>query len=270
MGEYDAYKQGLLIAPGLVPESVQRELLSRIFHRDLSDPSHRTNLHAHYDIAYPTQHREGPGLDSQGLTSFFEIAQPQETVVQPQDPTLHKPLSLSQVLNRKLRWITLGGQYDWTRKVYPEGPPPAFPSDLARFLGSFFDMTPEAAIVNLYSPGDTLSLHRDVSEECDSGLISLSIGNDAVFIVGIEKEPILNNNGVAANEAEQTFTLVLRVRSGDMIYMSGPARFAWHGVPRVFADTCPELVSSWPAPSTSAQDSTSDSYEHWRDWSTLR
>ncbi|KAK4691607.1 hypothetical protein P7C71_g5423, partial [Lecanoromycetidae sp. Uapishka_2] len=44
--------------------------------------------------------------------------------------------------------------------------------DIAAFIhGLFPEMKPEAAIVNVYTPGDTLSLHRDVSEECENGLM---------------------------------------------------------------------------------------------------
>lgn len=29
--------------------------------------------------------------------------------------------------------------------------------------------------------------------------------------------------------------------------MSGKSRYAWHGVPKVLADTCPEWLEDWPA-----------------------
>ena len=37
-------------------------------------------------------------------------------------------------------------------------------------------MRPQAAIVNVYSPGDSISLHRDVSEGKEAGLVSISLG----------------------------------------------------------------------------------------------
>src|SRR5436305_11513801 len=47
---------------------------------------------------------------------------------------------------------------------------------------------PEAAICNAYSPNDTLSPHRDVSEEADVELVSISIGCDALFLISMAKE----------------------------------------------------------------------------------
>lgn len=164
---------------------------------------------------------------------------------------MHKPLTVERVLNKKLRWMTLGGQYDWTEKVYPEEAPPAFPHDLGQLLKSLFpETTAEAAIVNLYSPGDTLSLHRDVAEASERGLISVSIGCDALFVIGAE------------DQDGECHKLVLRLRSGDVVYMAGASRFAWHGVPLILPNTCPAELSHWPARGT--VDDTG--YEHWRSW----
>ncbi|KAL1621961.1 hypothetical protein SLS56_008972 [Neofusicoccum ribis] len=151
---------GLHIVPSLFPDTIQKSLLSRLIHRDLSNSAHQTNVHLHYHVPYPS-----------ASSSFFKNAPSSQPLFTPKDPDIHKPLSISQVLNRKLRWVTLGGQYDWTRKIYPSAPPPPFPSDVGALLGGVFpEMTPQAAIVNFYTPGDTLSMHRDVSEECDRGL----------------------------------------------------------------------------------------------------
>ena len=151
------------------------------------------------------------------------------------------------MLNRKLRWITLGGQYDWTNKVYPSTAPPQFPSDIAEFLKFLFGdmMQPEAAIVNFYSPGDTLSLHRDVAEECDRGLISISIGCDGIFILGLEDEKTGRVN-----------MRTMRLRSGDAIIMDGKSRYAWHGVPQIVVGTCPESLQDWPG----------EDYPSWSGW----
>lgn len=141
-----------------------------------------------------------------------------------------------QFLGRKLRWLTLGGQYDWTHKRYPLENPP-FPADIAAFIhGLFPEMIAEAAIVNVYRPGDTLSMHRDVSEECERGLVSISLGCDGIFVVGMGSESDGN---------EKSF--VVRLHSGDAVFMTGPSRFAWHGVPQILPDTCPEWLRPWPA-----------------------
>jgi DNA alkylation damage repair protein AlkB len=163
------------------------------------------------------------------------------------DPSVHRDLTMADVLDKKLRWITLGGQYDWTAKRYPLERPPPFPADIGRLLRQLFsDIEPQAAILNLYTPGDTLSVHRDVSEECDQALVSISIGCDAIFIIGNE-----DGSRVAG----------LRLRSGDAICLTGPSRFAWHAVPKVLPNTCPSWLQDWPA--SGAETSL---FETWRGW----
>lgn len=189
-------------------------------------------------------------------SSFFSIEQPEKFLICPKDPTVHKTLNASQLLNKKLRWITLGGQYDWTNKIYPESSPPAFPPDLAQLLCALFpDMVSQAAIVNFYSPGDTLSLHRDVAEDCNRGLASISIGCDGIFILGLDGN---NQQPTAETDSKAARILAIRLRSGDAVYMDGESRFAWHGVPQIIPDTCPDWLKDWPA--------VDGEYEHWKGW----
>ncbi|KAH8816090.1 oxidoreductase [Xylogone sp. PMI_703] len=247
---------GLLILPSLIPPVVQQELLSRLLHRDLSNSDHKTNLHMHYFIPYPDLDRAEPENDEpkKSQSSFFVLSPNSTTMFQPKDPGIHKPLTIGQVLEKKLRWVTLGGQYDWTNKVYPDELPPDFPADIAAMVGSLFpEMEAQAAIVNLYSPGDTLSLHRDVSEKVDRGLASISLGCDCIFIIG------LSTSQPEAEEDQAPKYLAIRLRSGDAVYMSKESRFAWHGVPRIISNTCPGYLSEWPA-----QDQ--DKYAAWRGW----
>ena len=132
--------------------------------------------------------------------------------------------------------MTLGGQYDWTAKAYPMEQPPPFPSDIADLVKSLFpSMDPQAAIVNVYHPHDTLSLHRDVAEKTDRGLVSISLGLDCLFIVGVEND--------VTGEIKSH---ILRLRSGDAILMSQEARFAWHAVPSIIPLTCPTQLEQWP------------------------
>ena len=200
---------------------MQIELLSRLFHRDLSIKDHQTNVHAHFDITYPTEAR-----------SFFADSE-KNRLLTPKDPMVHKSISVQDMLDKKLRWMTLGGQYDWTSKEYPPGPPPVFPRDISEVLRVAFPETDaQAAILNVYSPGDTLSMHRDVSENCDAGLISVSFGCDGLFMVSHD-----NNEGCE----------VIRLHSGDAVYMGGQSRFAWHGVPKILSSTCPRWLADWPS-----------------------
>jgi alkylated DNA repair protein alkB family protein 1 len=169
-----------------------------------------------------------------------------------------------------MRWTTLGGQYDWTAKRYPDAPPPAFPSDVKALLEDMFTNTKaEAAIVNLYSPGDTLSVHRDVAESSDTGLVSISLGCDAIFVIGTTSESLettQETNGATSTTPTGERVLAVRLRSGSAIYMSGASRFAWHGVPQVVPNTCPPHLESWPA----GQNVDDNEFEEWRGWMTRK
>lgn len=226
---------GLILLPNLLSPDLQGSLLDKLLHRDLSNPEHLTNVHMFHHMQYPRPIAERTG----SMNSMFGMDP--NTQLEAKDPSTHKAMTIEQLLRRKLRWITLGGQYDWTNKVYPDEVPPSFPADIANMLKAYFpQVDAQAAIVNLYTPGDILAMHRDVSEECDIGLISISVGCDALFVVG-------NEDG--------TSHATIRLRSGDAVLMSGPSRYAWHGVPKIIPDTCPEYLADWPA-----------QYPHWKGW----
>ncbi|KAJ5596174.1 hypothetical protein N7450_002632 [Penicillium hetheringtonii] len=236
---------GLLMIPSLFPPTIQTELLSRLLHRDLSNPTHKTNLHLHYDVTYP---RGSENIESP--KSFF--SDDPTRLIEPKDPQIHKPLAIQTILEKKLRWVTLGGQYDWTAKVYPEETPPPFPQDIADLLRAAFPQTQaQAAILNLYSAGDTLSAHRDVSEECDVGLISVSFGCDGLFLVSHD-----DGNGCE----------VMRLRSGDAVYMNGASRFAWHGVPKILPSTCPAWLAEWPSNEEDILGAPPAPFHMWKGW----
>ncbi|XP_041981522.1 nucleic acid dioxygenase ALKBH1 [Aricia agestis] len=127
---------------------------------------------------------------------------------------------------KKLRWTTLGYHHNWDTKVYSEDNKNEFPHDLAELckviakaLG-FDDFRAEAAIVNYYHIGSTLSAHTDHSEvNLDAPLLSFSFGQSAIFLIGgkdksVEPTPILIN-------------------SGDVVIMSKEARLCYHAVPRI-------------------------------------
>lgn len=262
-----SYWPGLLFIQSLLPQQTQRVLLSRLLHDVLADQRHKTNVNAHHkipqdifkkeEIRHKTSEEALKAMRRDRL-SFFDIAPTSADMFQPLDPAVHRPLNMSQFLNKKLRWIDLGGQYDWTSKVYDTSDAPPFPDDIAQLMSSFFpDTRPEVAIVNLYSPGDTLNVHRDVSECSTNGLVSVSLGCDAIFVIGLERD-----NGQVDNVA-------LRLRSGDAVYMSQSARYAWHGVPQILPRTCPKYLSDWPAEPVdrmAQNEIDGNRYENWRGW----
>ena len=204
--------------PSLLPVATQAALLTSLLSDALSlTETHQTNLHLHYRIP---------------AAPFNFFAAPRETQLLPQTD-VHKPLTVAQALTRKLRWMTLGGQYDWTAKRYPDAPPPAFPPAVAALVEGLFafeDMRAQAAIVNLYSPGDTLSPHRDISEGSGRGLVSVSVGCAGWFVIGCDGHEEV---------------LAVRLNSGDAVVMAGESRWAWHSVPKILKGTCPAELDSW-------------------------
>lgn len=235
--------------------------MSKLLHRDLADPRHKTNVHLHHRLPYDAT--RGPLTGPLDLIygspkfSFFNMVPKSSELFLPVDSEVHKAFTVSQFLDHKLRWMTLGGQYDWTKRRYPLENP-AFPADIAAFThGLFPDTKAEAAIVNVYTPGDTLGIHRDVSESTDKALVSISLGCDGIFVLGI------NSDG-----DENPKSIVVRLHSGDAVVMSGSARYAWHGIPRIIPNTCPAWLRSWPAEDNAENldDMKDTRYESWRGW----
>eukprot|EP00892_Ulva_mutabilis_P009526 jgi/Ulvmu1/6946/UM033_0003.1 len=92
---------------------------------------------------------------------------------------------------------------------------------------------PDAAIVNYYWEGDTLNGHQDdVEEDLRQPIVSLSVGCDAVFLIG--------------GRSKAVAPTALLLGSGDVVVMSADARLSYHGVPRVFQqhDLPAELINA--------------------------
>ncbi|KAL9104250.1 MAG: hypothetical protein Q9163_000798 [Psora crenata] len=250
--------KGLLVLPQVIPLQDQAKLLSILLHDNLANPRHKTNVHIHHSLPYHAcckTETQSSNPQANPATSFFHISPDSSEPFLPVNEKTHKTFTVSQFLSSKLRWMTLGAQYDWTAKMYPLEDAPAFPQNIASLIHRLFPkVKPEAAILNIYKPGDSLNMHRDVSEQSDNALVSISIGCDGIFMVSLLSE----------NDSEPRWAII-RLRSGDAIYMGGPARFAWHGLPQVIANTCPDTLREWPA-AYYGQGSLNDSFEAWRGW----
>jgi alkylated DNA repair protein alkB homolog 1 len=132
-----------------------------------------------------------------------------------------------RLIKKSMRWTTLGYHYDWTNKIYDENFKNEFPPDLNRLIATiaealnFKNYKSEAAIINFYPIGSTLSAHTDHSEFfLDSPLFSISFGQAAIFLIG-------------GTEREDKAIPVL-LNSGDVLIMSTESRLCYHAVPRVF------------------------------------
>ena len=87
---------------------------------------------------------------------------------------------------------------------------------------------PEACLVNYYDDAAKMGMHQDRDEEqFEAPVLSVSLGNDCQFRVG----------GTSRGGKTQSF----RLRSGDVMMLTGSARLAFHGVDRIYPDTSPLL-----------------------------
>lgn len=132
-----------------------------------------------------------------------------------------------RLIKKSMRWTTLGYHYDWTAKIYDENKKNEFPAELRQLISTiaevldFRNYKSEAAIINFYPIGSTLSAHTDHSERnLDSPLFSISFGQSAIFLIG------------GRNRDDGAIPILLN--SGDIVIMSEESRLCYHAVPRVF------------------------------------
>jgi alkylated DNA repair protein (DNA oxidative demethylase) len=135
-----------------------------------------------------------------------------------------KPFSVRMTSLGPLGWVSdrSGYRYQPTHPVTGR-PWPPMPQVLLRLwheLGAC-EAPPDACLVNLYRDGAKMGLHQD-RDEADFAfpVVSVSLGDPAVFRIG---------------PAGGGPTTSLRLNSGDVCVLSGPARLARHGVDRVLA-----------------------------------
>jgi len=123
-------------------------------------------------------------------------------------------------------WADVGG-YRYIDKHPTTGQPwPAIPAELldicARGLArvGHTPMTPDSLLINHYDESGSLGLHIDRTEEdLDAPIVSLSIGADAVFLIGGEERE------------DKTTPIVLS--SGDLLVQGGRSRHLFHGIKKL-------------------------------------
>ena len=135
-----------------------------------------------------------------------------------------RPFSVEMTGLGPLGWVSdrAGYRYQPTHPV-TGAPWPPMPQTL---LHLWRDLTgwpepPDACLVNRYRGPAKMGLHQDLDER-DHGapVLSVSLGDTAVFRVG---------------PAGGGPTRSLRLASGDVCALTGPARLARHGIDRVIA-----------------------------------
>ena len=134
-----------------------------------------------------------------------------------------KPMSVQMTGFGPLSWVTDRSGYRYEPRHPLTGEPwPPMPQVLLDLWRRHAPNTPEpdACLANLYRDGAKMGLHQDKDEQDFSvPVLSLSLGDTAVFRIG------------GARRSDPTSTL--RLNSGDLCLLAGPARLAFHGVDRV-------------------------------------
>ncbi len=133
-----------------------------------------------------------------------------------------RPFSVRMTNLGPLGWVSdrAGYRYQATHPVTGQ-PWPAIPRSLLELWGRLADWPepPDACLVNLYRDDAKMGLHQDRDEPDQSApVLSISLGDTATFRIG-----------AAGGGATRS----VRLNSGDVCALTGPARSARHGIDRV-------------------------------------
>ena len=148
-----------------------------------------------------------------------------------------------KIINKKmldLKWTTHGYHFDWDNRLYHDDNKSPFPPSLDQLASHIIRATfgtgklpwsaknefrPEASIINYYSKNGRMGGHRDdVEPDQTSPVISISMCNDAIFLLG--------------GTTKDIEPIPIRLHSGDIMIMSGSSRRAVHGVSVI----CPRTI----------------------------
>ena len=91
---------------------------------------------------------------------------------------------------------------------------------------------PDVALVNWYGPGAKMGMHVDNDEVVAAPVVSFSVGATGVFRFG-------NSAGRGRPWVD------LPLESGDVVVFGGPARRAYHGVPRILSGTADPAIDGF-------------------------
>lgn len=122
-----------------------------------------------------------------------------------------------------LSWVSDRSGYRY-EAAHPETgrPWPPIPPILVALWRRYAPGAPDACLANLYRDGAKMGLHQDRDEaDFSAPVLSVSLGDTAVFRIG----------GTTRGGPTRT----VRLASGDVCLLAGPARLAFHGVDRVIA-----------------------------------
>ncbi|PZO05076.1 MAG: alkylated DNA repair dioxygenase [Alphaproteobacteria bacterium] len=135
-----------------------------------------------------------------------------------------RPFSVQMTNLGPLGWVSdrEGYRYQPTHPVTGKAWPP-IPQTLLDLWSHLtgWPEPPQACLVNLYQDLARMGLHQDKDEaDLTAPVLSVSLGDTAVFRIGA---------------AEGGPTRSIRLASGDVCALTGPARLARHGIDRLIA-----------------------------------
>jgi alkylated DNA repair protein (DNA oxidative demethylase) len=161
------------------------------------------------------------------LMAALRAAVKEAPLFTPLMPRTGRPFSVRMTNLGPLGWVSDRTSYRYQPDHPETGQPwPAMPKMLLelwqRFAG--YPHPSEACLVNFYQQGAKMGLHQDRDEEDFAApVLSISLGDTAVFRFG----------GTERGGKTQT----LKLNSGDVLVLGGPARLCFHGIDRVLSGT---------------------------------
>lgn len=176
-------------------------------------------------LSYLSEYFDRPAQEA--LVAALRSAIAGSPLFTPFMPRTGKPFSVRMTNLGPLGWVSdrTGYRYQATHPEtgQPWAPIPEVLLDLWRKVSGYAH-PPEACLLNYYAQGAKMGLHQDRDEEDFSApVVSVSLGDAAIFRIG----------GTGRGDKTES----LKLASGDVLVMGGPARLCFHGIDRVIAGT---------------------------------
>ena len=179
--------------------------------------------------ATPEGFRYLPGLlDSAAQAALLETLRGLTVTAplyRPIMPRSGRPFSVRMTNAGSHGWFSDRYGYRYLARHPETGEPwPAIPAALLALWRQVSDYpaAPQCCLINFYSPDARMGLHQDADEETFAApVVSLSLGDSAVFRIG--------------GRERRGPTSSLRLHSGDVMVLGGPARRAFHGIDRILS-----------------------------------
>jgi DNA oxidative demethylase len=140
----------------------------------------------------------------------------------PRMPRTGAAMSVRMTNAGPLGWVCDVTGYRYQER-HPEtsAPWPAIPVQALALWDRYcaYPHPPQACLVNLYAAGARMGLHVDADEAADAPVLSISLGDTALFRYG----------GLARSDPTRS----VRLTSGDILVIGGASRRIYHGVDRI-------------------------------------